>query len=313
MVDQESTVGITGVLDALSIARSSWYHRSLPPSQRKRPGPAAKPIDEQIVRVVILTAEMYPWYGYKKIAVICRRAGYKVKNRHAYRVMDEHGLLHRRRPSAAEIYQAAKLYELLPKGPNELWQMDVTYVHIPGYGWWYAITVIDYYSRYLLTCHLTNSYCALEATAVLDMARREAERICGPLEKIPFLVTDNGPSFIAKRFYKHIKDSYSHVRIQYRTPTQLGLLERFHRTLKEEEVYWRLYDNPHHGRMCLEEFRVRYNTIRPHWALIPQQDGDPMTPHDVYVEGKATAIPKWQGWAKAAKAKLDELMTEEAA
>jgi putative transposase len=313
MVNQESIVRITGVLDALSIGHSSWYHKPLSRSQRKRPGPAAKPIDEQIVRIVILTAERYPWYGYQKIAVICRRAGHKVKNRHAYRVMDEHGLLHRRRPSSAEIYQAAKLYELLPKGPNELWQMDVTYVHIPGYGWWYAITVIDYYSRYLLACHLTNSYCALEATAVLDMARRAAERICGPLEKTPFLVTDNGPSFIAKRFHEHIKDSYSHVRIQYRTPTQLGLLERFHRTLKEEEVYWRLYDNPHHGRKCLEEFRVRYNTIRPHWALILQQGGDPMTPHDVYVEGKATAIPKWQGWAKAAKAKLDELMTEEAA
>ena len=313
MVNRESIVRITSVLNALSIAHSSWYHKSLPPSQRKRPRPVAKPIDEQIVRVVILTAEMYPWYGYKKIAVICRRAGHKVKNRHDYRVMDEHGLLHRRRPSAAEIYQAAKLYELLPKSPNELWQMDVTYVHIPGYGWWYAITVIDYYSRYLLACHLTNSYCALEATGVLDMARHEAQRICGPLEKIPFLVTDNGPSFIAKRFYKHIKDSYSHVRIQYRTPTQLGLLERFHRTLKEEEVYWRLYDNPHHGRKCLEEFRVRYNTIRPHWALIPRQGGDPMTPHDVYVEGKATAIPKWQSWAKAAKEKLDKLMTEEAA
>lgn len=45
-----------------------------------------------------------------------------------------------------------------------------------------------------------NSYCALEATGVLDMARYQAERICGPLEKIPFLVTDDGPSFIAKRF-----------------------------------------------------------------------------------------------------------------
>lgn len=313
MVNRESIVRITGLLDALSIAHSSWYRKPLPPSERKRSGPAAKPIDEHIVRVVILTAEMYPWYGYKKIAVICRRAGHKVKNRHAYRVMDEHGLLHRRQPSSAELYQATKLYELLPKGPNELWQMDVTYVHIPGYGWWYAITVIDYYSRYLLACHLTNSYCAFEATGALDIARREAERICGPLETVPFLVTDNGPSFIAKRFYRHIKDLYSHVRIQYRTPTQLGLLERFHRTLKEEEIYWRLYDTPAHGRVCLEEFRHRYNTIRPHWALIGQQGGDPMTPHDVYVEGKATAIPKWQGWAKAAKDKLDQLMTQEAA
>jgi putative transposase len=313
MVNRESMVRMTGVLDALSIAHSNWYRKPVSRSDRKRPGPAAKPIDEQIVRIVILTAKLYPWYGYKKIAVICRRAGHKVKNRHAYRVMREHGLLHKRRASVAELYQASKLYELLPQGPNDLWQMDVTYVHIPGYGWWYAITVIDYYSRYLLACHLTNTYCALEATKVLDMARREAERICGPLETMPFLVTDNGPTFIAKRFYQHIQDLYSHVRIQYRTPTQLGLLERFHRTLKEEDIYWRLYDSPAHARLCLEEFRHRYNTIRPHWALIPLHGGDPMTPHDVYVDGRAMAIPKWQGWAKAAKEKLDQLMSQEAA
>jgi transposase InsO family protein len=313
MLEKDSEVRITAVLDVLDIARSSWYHQGVPASQRKRPGPAAKPIPEEIVRVVIRAAELYPWYGYKKIAVICRRDGYRVKNRHAYRVMHEHGLLHRRRCSAAEIYQAAKLYELLPKGPNELWQMDVTYVHIPGYGWWYAISVIDYYSRYLLACHLTHSYCAAEATRVLDMARREAERVCGVLEKVPFLVTDNGPTFIARKFHRHIKDLYSQVRIRYRTPTQLGLLERFHQTLKAEEVYWRLYDNPFHGRQCLDEFRLRYNTIRPHWALIPSEGGDPMTPHDVYIEGKSIQIPKWQGWAKAAKAKLDRLMTEQAA
>jgi hypothetical protein len=94
-------VRITGVLDALSIARSSWYREPAPLSERKHPGPAAKPIDEQIVRIVILTAELHAWYGYKKIAMICRRAGHKVKNRHAYRVMSEHGLLHKRLPSAA--------------------------------------------------------------------------------------------------------------------------------------------------------------------------------------------------------------------
>ena len=58
--------------------------------------------------------------------------------------------------------------------------------------------------------------------------------------KRPFLVTDNGPSFIARRFTAFIKDQFSHVRIQYRTPQQLGLLERFHATLKTEEVYWRM-------------------------------------------------------------------------
>lgn len=111
----------------------------------------------------------------------------------------------------------------------------MTYIHIPGYGWWYAVTMIDYYSRYLLACHLTHSYSAVEAAFALKLAREETERIHGPLNKPPFLVTDNGSSFIAKRFVKFVSQQYSHVRIRYRTPTQLGLLERFHQTLKTEE------------------------------------------------------------------------------
>ena len=64
--------------------------------------------------------------------------------------------------------------------------MDVTYIHIPGFGWWYAVTVIDYFSRYLLACHLTSSYSAAEAIRGLEMAREEAERLSGPLKKRPF-------------------------------------------------------------------------------------------------------------------------------
>ena len=86
-----------------------------------------------------------------------------------------------------------------------------------------------------------------------------AERIHGPLSKQPFLVTDNGSSFIARRFGAYVKDLFSHVRIQYRTPQQLALLERFHKTLKDEEVHWRLYDDPQHARACLAEFPKRYN------------------------------------------------------
>ena len=50
---------------------------------KKRPGPVREPIPPEIERIVIYYAKLYPWYGYKKIAVICRRAGHKVKNRQA--------------------------------------------------------------------------------------------------------------------------------------------------------------------------------------------------------------------------------------
>lgn len=49
-------------------------------------------------------AEANPWYGYKRIAVMCRRAGHAVTNRQAYRVMRRHGLLQkRRRTRTAEV------------------------------------------------------------------------------------------------------------------------------------------------------------------------------------------------------------------
>jgi transposase InsO family protein len=300
------------VLTALGIAASTWYRKPSAQEERKRPGPQARQVPEAIEALVQRLAEACPWYGYKKIAVICRWFESGITNRQVYKVMKKRKLLHKRKPRKAELYQVSKLYELLPQKPNDLWQMDVPYIHVPGHGWWYAITVIDYYSRYLLAAHFTSSYSALEATTALAEARAEAERIHGPLGHDPFVVTDNGSSFIAKRFQSFVKDSYQHVRIQYRTPTQLGLLERFHCTLKNEEVYWRLYDNPAHARFCLAEFRERYNMLRPHWALIPQEGGDPLTPSDVYVDGRMVRLPKWQGWAKGAKAKLDKLMALEA-
>jgi putative transposase len=251
-----------------------------------------------------------PWYGYKRIAVMCRRAGHAVKDREGYIVMRDHRLLQKPRERAAEIYQAARLFELLPQQPNDLWQMDVTYIHIPGHGWWYAVTVIDYYSRYMLACHLTFSYSATQVIYALGLARAEAERLGGPLTKRPFLVTDNGPSFLARRFADFVREPYSHVRIQYRTPQQLGLLERFHQTLKTEEVYWRLYENPQHARECLAEFLVRYNTLRPHWALVPEEGVDPLVPVEVYAGGQSIQIPRWQDWARAASARLEMLMEE---
>lgn len=302
---------LTETLNHLGVGVSSWYRKR--EGSPKAPGPKKKPVPAYLAKGIKKMAEANPWYGYKRIAVMCRWVGLRVTNRQAYRVMKLHDLLQKRKPREAEIYQAAKLWELLPDRPNGLWQMDVTYIHIPGYGWWYAVTVMDYYSRYLLAAHLTSSYCAAEITHAVAKARAEAERIHGPLSTIPFLVTDNGPSFMAKRFHRFVRNEFRHVRIQYRTPTQLGLLERFHRTLKEEEIYWRVYDSPAHARECMEEFRLRYNMRRPHWALVPEGGGDPYTPGQVYSNRHQTQIPKWQPWARKAKGKLDQWLHGEAA
>jgi putative transposase len=293
------------VLVALGIARSVWYAK--PNLEPAKPGRKPKAVAEALAAQTRAWAERYPWWGYKRIAIIARREGVKITNKQVYRVFKAFGLLQKKPVREAALYQVARLFELLPQGVNDLWQADLTYLHIPGHGWWYAVTVIDYFSRYLLACHFTASYTAREVAQALDQARAEAQRLHGPLAKNPFLVTDNGSSFLARFFQHHIDGQFAHVRIQYRTPTQLGLLERFHQTLKTEEVYWKLYQSPGEARGSLEEFRKRYNEVRPHWALIPEGGGDALTPVDVYLHGKPVQLPKWQGWAIAAKEKLAAL------
>ena len=59
-----------------------------------------------------------------------------------------------------------------------------------------------------------------------------------------------------------------------------GIVRSANRTLKEEEVYWRIYENPADARACLAEFEARYNERRPHWALVPEGGGDPVTPRE---------------------------------
>src|SRR4029077_6345068 len=79
----------TRVLQALGVACSSWYRQPVPEEQRRRPGPAPQPIPEAVRQAVLDMAKSNPWYGYKRIAAMCRRAGQAVRDRQAYAVMRE--------------------------------------------------------------------------------------------------------------------------------------------------------------------------------------------------------------------------------
>ena len=98
------------VLDLLGIASSSWYQRHKPECDRARPGPDPRPVPPEIEQAVLAMATDNPWYGYKRIAVMCRRGEHAVTNRQCYKVMKQHGLLQKKKAPAAEVYQTAKRF-----------------------------------------------------------------------------------------------------------------------------------------------------------------------------------------------------------
>ena len=88
------------------------------------------------------------------------------------------------------MYQAARLFELLPQGPNELWQMDVTYVHIPGF----RVVVRGDGNRLLQSRYLLRLSLDGRATAPIEVIRGfeaghgpKREWIHGPLQKTTVL------------------------------------------------------------------------------------------------------------------------------
>jgi len=122
MVSQECRVGkalrLNRVLGALGIARSVWYAR--PVAEPKKPGRKPKEVAEPLAAEIRTLAERYPWWGYKRIAVMARRQELRVSNKQVYRVFKAAGLLQKKRVRQAALYQAARLFELLPAAPNDL-------------------------------------------------------------------------------------------------------------------------------------------------------------------------------------------------
>jgi hypothetical protein len=63
---------LTRLLRALRVPTSVWYHRRV--EERKPPGPKPTPIAAYLRERVTRLAHTFPWWGYKRIAVIARRA-----------------------------------------------------------------------------------------------------------------------------------------------------------------------------------------------------------------------------------------------
>jgi hypothetical protein len=46
--------------------------------------------------------------------------------------------------------------------------------------------------------------------------------------------------------------------------------------------------------------------------LVPEEGGDVLVPIEVYRDGRKIQIPRWQAWARAAQAKLEQLLGDAA-
>jgi len=162
--------------------------------------------------------------------------------------------------------------------PNQVWQADFMFVYIDGYGFYQLLTFLDAWSR-LPVHHELMAVASSEAPArVLG----EAVKINGTAPRI--VVTDNASTFVNLKgrkptpFAEACKDmGIGHRRIPFGHPQSIGRIERFHRTLREEEIGLYRYGNPEEARERIRAAIERYSTQRYHQGI---RDIKPIDRHE---------------------------------
>ncbi len=70
------------------------------------------------------------------------------------------------------VIKAADRFHTQTPRPNEMWQTDFTCFKIIGWGWMCLSTVLDDYSRYIISWKLRSTMRAEGVTDTLDLALR---------------------------------------------------------------------------------------------------------------------------------------------
>lgn len=142
---------------------------------------------------------------------------------------------------------------------NQVWQTDVTYIRLRG-GWVYLTALIDVHSRMIVDWELSTT---MDSGFILIMLKRTLARV-----KPEILNSDQGSQYTSDNYIETVKEAKVAISMDGRgRATDNAYIERFWRTLKQQEVYLHEYSSPKEARNRIAAFIESYNYFRPHQGL----------------------------------------------
>ena len=262
-----AAISIRRQCELVGLNRASYYYAAA--SETTENLQLMRLLDEQYMQT--------PFYGYRRMTVCLRNAGYLVNPKRTARLMGVMGIeaLYPK-PQTTVVNPAHKIYPYLLRGvkiirPNQVWSTDITYLPLAG-GFMYLTAVIDWFSRYVLTWRLSNTLDSLFCVEALSQALT--------LGKPEIFNSDQGVQFTALSFTSVLQQADIQISMDGRGRALDNIfIERFWRSLKYEDIYLNCYETVPllvHG---LTRYFDLYNYQRPHQSLGNQ------TPALVYSRG----------------------------
>ena len=280
---ERSSISIKQTLDELGVPRSTFYRWYLTYQEEgpdglvdKKTGPRQfwnkipKGVKKDVVQLALENPELSP----RQLAWrMTDQEEYFISESSVYRILKGYDLIQQ---PAFEMMTAADEFEHKTKRVNEMWQTDFTQFKVVGWGWYYLCTVLDDYSRYILSWKLFTTMGAADVEETLQTAFDEVNVTNIKVKHRPRLLSDNGPCFVAKALKDYLHTYHvNHIRSAPYHPMTQGKIERYHRSMKNV-VKLDTYYFPWELEQSIEEFVQFYNHERYHESL------NNMTPANVF-------------------------------
>lgn len=280
---EQSHLPAKRTLDKLNVPRTTfyrWYDKYLEGGVEALEDKSPKPsrvwnripddIRDRIVDMALENPELSP----RELAVrFTDTQAYFVSEASVYRLLKAHDLI---TSPAFVVIKASSEFKDKTSRINQLWQTDFTYIKVIGWGWFYLSTILDDYSRYIITWTLCTTMKASDVTETLEQALQASGCDQVEVQHKPRLLSDNGASYISGELAEWLDDNgMDHVRGAPYHPQTQGKIERWHQTLKNR-ILLENYFLPGDLKAQIGRFVTYYNHHRYHESL------SNLTPADVY-------------------------------
>lgn len=243
--------------ELLDLCRSSYYYECCP----EVPGNLAlmRRLDELHLE--------HPVYGSRRLTVLLRREGQWINRKRVVRLLQVMGVeaiypkRHLSRPLVGQEIFPYLLQGLAVTGPDQVWCSDITYVPMAT-GFMYLVAVMDWWSRYVLGWHLSNTMDAAFCVDAWEAALRVGRQ--APLVSN----TDQGSQFTSPMFIDAVQSAGVEVSMDGRGRwLDNRFIERLWRSVKYEDIYLQDYGGGLDAGRGIGKWFASYNQERPHQAL----------------------------------------------
>ena len=235
---ERSHLSARQTLDKIGIPRTTfyrWYNRYLNggfdalEDRQSHPGATWNRIPDKVRKQVIDLALDEPTLSPRELAVRFTDTNkYFISEASVYRILKAADMI---TSPAYVVIKAANEFKDKPSRINEQWQTDFTYFKIKGWGWYYLSTILDDYSRYVISWKLCSTMKAKDVTNTLELALEASG--CSDKTNMPRLLSDNGAFYVAGELADFLADKgMGHVCGAPYHPQTQGKIERWHQTLK---------------------------------------------------------------------------------